>query len=517
MKKLLILLFSLFISFHSYGASDEPILYSYNSYDFDNASKYTISNGDGDQFGCIMTQFIFSKEALNALKDNNKEVMDSLFLSDKLTAANILLYKDKVHWLDTDQYSKIQTNLVNQNFINLESPNADVESLLFQLINKDDELIFRMKTPNNGSTLVCDFPFIKIEVDEEGLPIQSICWETADNIKWNEDYTTLFLVTKYNVEPFTGKNICSLENVPYVEGNFLNGKEDGKWTWYENGQKVIEENYKDGKRDGKTIEWEKNGQFWSEGHYNDANNKDGKWTFWYKNGQKLIEENYKDGVLDGKSTSWHENGQLISKGYHQDDRKNGKWIFWYKNGQKKEETNYKNGYGDGKSSSWHENGQKKEETNFIDGNQDGMWIVWYENGQQESEENYKDGVLDGKSTSWHENGQKKIEGGYKDDKRDVMWIFWYKNGQKELERNYKNGKVDGIWKSWYDNGQKKSEGIYKEGVLDGKSTSWTENGQKQLDVNYKDGKYDGKYTYWFADDWIVERLYKDGVCISGDC
>ena len=395
MKKLLLLLSSILISLNSYGAGDEPILYSYNSYDFDNASKYTISNGDGDQFGCIMTQFIFSKEALNALKDNNKEVMDSLFLSDKLTAANILLYKDKIHWLDTDQYSKIQTNLVNQNFVIFESPNADVESLLFQLINKDDELIFRMKTPNNGSTLVCDFPFIKIEVDEEGFPIQTICSETSDNVKWNEDYTTLFLVTKYNVEPFTGKNKCSLENVPYFEENYKDGKQDGKTTyWYENGQKELEVNFKDGKQDGKA-------------------------TYWYENGQIMAEETYKDGKRDGKTIEWEENGQIWSEGY------------------------------------------------------------------------------------------------YKDNKKDGKWISWYENSQKKSEKNYKDDKKDGKWTSWYENSQKKSEGVYKDGVLDGKSTSWTENGQKQKDANYKDGKYDGKYTYWFSDDWIVEKLYKDGECISG--
>ena len=260
MKKLLITIFSILISYNSYGASDEPILYSYNSYDFDNASKYTISNGDDDQFGCIMTQFIFSKEALNALKENNKEVMDSLFLSDKLTAANILLYKDKVHWLDTDQYSKIQTNLVNQNFINLESPNADVESLLFQLINNDDELIFRMKTPNNGSTLVCDFPFIKIEVDGEGLPIQTICWDTSDNIKWNEDYTSLFLVNN-SVQPFTGKSKCYYSNGELSdEVNFIDGKMQGKWIyWHENGRIRSEENYRDGKLNGSSKGWNMNG------------------------------------------------------------------------------------------------------------------------------------------------------------------------------------------------------------------------------------------------------------------
>ena len=61
-------------------------------------------------------------------------------------------------------------------------------------------------------------------------------------------------------EPFTGKNICKYENgQKSEEGNYLNGKRDGKWTWwYENGQKWVEANYKDGKMLRRT-EWNENG------------------------------------------------------------------------------------------------------------------------------------------------------------------------------------------------------------------------------------------------------------------
>jgi uncharacterized protein YceK len=61
-------------------------------------------------------------------------------------------------------------------------------------------------------------------------------------------------------EPFTGKNICKYENgQKSEEGNYLDGKRDGKWTWwYENGQKWVEANYKDGKMRRRT-EWNENG------------------------------------------------------------------------------------------------------------------------------------------------------------------------------------------------------------------------------------------------------------------
>ena len=69
------------------------------------------------------------------------------------------------------------------------------------------------------------------------------------------------------------------------EGNYKDGKRDGKWTtWYENGQIKSEEYYKDGERDG-------------------------KWTTWYETGQIKSEISFKD----GNSTTWHKNGQIMSE------------------------------------------------------------------------------------------------------------------------------------------------------------------------------------------------------------
>jgi len=94
-------------------------------------------------------------------------------------------------------------------------------------------------------------------------------------------------------EGFTGKNLCV----------------------YRNGQKKSEGNYKDGKRNG-------------------------KWTWWYENGQMEFEINYKDGEVDGKWTDWFENGQKQLEGNYKDGKRNGKWTSWYENGQKRTEVNY---------------------------------------------------------------------------------------------------------------------------------------------------------------------------------
>ena len=77
-------------------------------------------------------------------------------------------------------------------------------------------------------------------------------------------------------EPFTGKNLCKYENGQNkVEGNYKDGKLDGKWTWWhENGQKWSEINFKEGKPDGKWTEWDENGQKQKENNYKDGREVD---------------------------------------------------------------------------------------------------------------------------------------------------------------------------------------------------------------------------------------------------
>ena len=271
MKKLLILLFSILISFNSSsGASDEPTQYVYAIYDHNDALKYTISKGDMDSSGCFFSQMIFSKEAQNAMKNN----LTIDFRNSEFTPTSIDLYKNKVYWVDLDLNTKIKNNFVKMG--------SSSEDQLLELIHKDDELIFRMKMSNNGSTAVCDFPFRKLEVelDEDGLPVKNICF-LDDDIG----------------EEYTGKNVCKYENGQiHSQGMFKEGKQDGKWTsWHENGQIWSEDNWKDDKYDGKM-------------------------TYWYEDGQIHFEKNYKDGKLDGKYSYWHENGQIKFEATYKDGK-----------------------------------------------------------------------------------------------------------------------------------------------------------------------------------------------------
>ena len=249
------------------------------------------------------------------------------------------------------------------------------EEQLFELIHKDDELIFRMKTPHKGSTLVCDFPFREL-----GIEI--------------------------------------------------------KYSYGSKGQKLMGSIYKDGKGVGLiTYQYYENGQINSEIYKTIDIILHGKYTLWYENGQIKFKGNFKDGKRDGKFTWWYENGQINSEQNYKDGKWDGKFTEWYENGKKKSEHNWKDNIPDGDWTSWFENGQIGSEGNFKDGT--GTFLQLHENNQKSYEVIYKDGL--GKRTRWHENGQIKFEGNYKDGKENGKVTEWDESGQIKSEKNYKDG------------------------------------------------------------------------------
>lgn len=98
-------------------------------------------------------------------------------------------------------------------------------------------------------------------------------------------------------------------------------KLDGIFTgWYKSGQKSYESNYINGELKGKQLSWYENGQLSYESDIRE-NSKTAK--YWHKNGQLSTESLFKNGGFYN-AKSWHDNGQLeyhwdFPKGYMDGD------------------------------------------------------------------------------------------------------------------------------------------------------------------------------------------------------
>lgn len=128
-----------------------------------------------------------------------------------------------------------------------------------------------------------------------------------------------------------------------VEREFLNGKQHGMETAWENGKKLYIHHYRNDKFDGIWIYWDKNGQVSATENWKDGK-LHGTRTTYYGNGNKEAEENYKEGKLDGKKTVWYENGGKMIEAFFKDGYRYGIWTTWNEKGAKEDEFNWTTRY-----------------------------------------------------------------------------------------------------------------------------------------------------------------------------
>jgi len=257
-------------------------------------------------------------------------------------------------------------------------------------------------------------------------------------------------------KPFSGKNLCK----------------------YESGQNKSKGKIKDGKKNELWTEWEENGQI--------------KFKRTYDFDQIVREKNYQNGKeINDTSFSFNEKGQLETKGY-------------YKDGNLFGETKYFIGW----------EIYQLVEANYKDGQLDGKTTYWFKIGEKTKEEDYKEDKLV-RSTNFF-SGKKTEEEDYKEDKL-VRRISFFRGLKSNVEL-FKDGMKHGTWTTWNEKGNKTFELNFKKGKQDGIETYWWNNDKKRKEANYKDGQLDGKTTLWHKSGEIkFSRIYKSGICVSGDC
>ena len=116
---------------------------------------------------------------------------------------------------------------------------------------------------------------------------------------------------------FTGSAVSYHKNkIKFIEQNYKNGFQDGKWTvWFEDGN-IQKEGFKSQKKTaGVYKEWYPNKQLKYLKSYN-LGGKEGKWKSWYKNGQQWTERDFLKNQLNGKVLVWDEGGILTKEDHY---------------------------------------------------------------------------------------------------------------------------------------------------------------------------------------------------------
>lgn len=128
-----------------------------------------------------------------------------------------------------------------------------------------------------------------------------------------------------------------------AQGNYLNEKKAGKWTYFSENRKVADEYFENGIKNGSSHKY-------------------------YDSGEILEEVEWREGAQEGKHQVFFKNGNPFMQCKVSGNQRNGICLTYFQNGKIELEANYKNGLRQGEWKYYNEDG-------------DALYSLIYENGE----------------------------------------------------------------------------------------------------------------------------------------
>ncbi len=175
------------------------------------------------------------------------------------------------------------------------------------------------------------------------------------------------------------------------EGDFLDGKETGTFTYY----------YADGTVRMRNIytvpgercdheAYDEKGHLLARGHY-DRRNRDGHWQFFAEDGRLVKEASYRMGIKDGLHVIYTHTGDTAEVTHWVNNHRHGRW--WKRIGKQGYITGtYVNGGLEGRLVEYDDNGLLAREGHYLDGLKHGSYR-YYEDGQLTIDERWEHGLM----------------------------------------------------------------------------------------------------------------------------
>jgi antitoxin component YwqK of YwqJK toxin-antitoxin module len=260
-------------------------------------------------------------------------------------------------------------------------------------------------------------------------------------------------------------NSGSCSNEILMEGNVINGRQEGEWTLYTS-------------------------------------------PFWFYRG--LFINGKKEGLWKGYRVL--ENSDTITVAFinFKNDSLDGESILHYPTGSYKK-THYTKGVKDGPEIEYLQNDSLGDliimSSNYSMGKMEGEYIEYSQ---------FRDTIEYGKYTNGKKNGRfiynnyrGKLMVDYKNDKVEGKLIRYYKNGALEVELDYKNDLPYNLIQYYDTNGRKIDTLTLRNGT--GELRCYFDNGQLQSSFEYKGGLISGKFSRYYKSGSIFEKgdIYTD--------
>lgn len=297
-----------------------------------------------------------------------------------------------------------------------------------------------------------------------------------------------------------------------TRGEFVKGKKDGVWTYYNrNGVISKKENYKDGKLEGKYEEFFGNGKV-----------------------EKIF--NYVNGVLTGPYIEYYFDETVYCLGAHADGSQVGLWKYFDPEGILSSESYFLDGKYEGFQRTYSPSGNILSQTEYSDGailrdfsydtlgkvvteaapkGYTGLIRMDYPGSIKRAEYSLKNGNMDGMMTWYFPNGNKDVSGEMFDGKRDGLWTWFYPDGKVRLQGKYQYGDKTGVWTEYQRDGKLSYEKNYVEDNLEGPVKVYDYTGNLYYSGNNYEDHEEGLFRFYSGASQLQYILnYHEGTLTS---
>ena len=277
------------------------------------------------------------------------------------------------------------------------------------------------------------------------------------------------------------------------EGNYVNGKQNGEWHYYNaNGILVRKDYYKDDSQEGETTVYNEDGSV-SKKYQLQNNELHGAYNQYYTNGAPSLNASFYRGKRAGEWTWYQPDGTISTRYYYLDGEEQGWQEEYDVNGKLERETLKE--YGKWIKENIYDTLGNVMETIALKG-QSGKYLSHYMNDSVRFKCTYKNGVMDGECIKYYPNGKIYYQGAYLDNKAQGKWMDYNYDGKLTGIDFYDNGDPDSVWTDYFASGKVETVKKYLDGKLNGAYTEYFANGKEDTKGAYWDDERNGKFDYY---------------------
>ena len=193
---------------------------------------------------------------------------------------------------------------------------------------------------------------------------------------------------------------------------------------------------KQGRRQGHWIRTDKDGTKIYEGDFLDGK-ETGTFTYYYADGTVRMRNTYTEPGVKCDHEAYDEQGHLLARGHYDRRNRDGQWLFYAEDGRLVKEASYRMGIKDGLHVIYTHTGDTAEVTHWVNNHRHGRW--WKRIGKQGySTGRYVNGGLEGRLVEYDDNGQLAREGNYLDGLKHGSYRY-FEGGQLTIDERWEHG------------------------------------------------------------------------------